>query len=147
ASEEGDVGEDEVSIEEDEEAALDADDKGRWLEFFLWLGVNQSLRAVHFHDVEDRASGWLKTSGLQRPEGWAFRQVPAQFWDEYVADVRAKVREVDPEWFDASVAYFYRLHDLEHLVPLLDAASHDANGATARRLYEHLARNWSILER
>jgi hypothetical protein len=147
ASEEGDVGEDEVSIEEDEEAALDADDKGRWLEFFLWLGVNQSLRAVHFHDVEDRASGWLKTSGLQRPEGWAFRQIPARFWDDYVAEVRDKLSTADAEWFDASNPYFYRLHDLEHLVPLLDAASRDASGATARRLYEHLARNWSILER
>ncbi len=147
ASDEGDVGEDEVSIEEDEEEALDADDKGRWLEFFLWLGVNQSLRPVHFHDVEDRASGWLKTAGFQRPEGWAFRLVPEPAWDEYVADIQGKVHDLDPQWFDACVPYFYRLHDLEHLMPLLDAASQDGNGATARRLYEHLARNWSILER
>ena len=41
----GDVGEDEVSVDEDEEAALDADDRERWLRFFQWLGVNASLRA------------------------------------------------------------------------------------------------------
>jgi hypothetical protein len=50
----GDVGEDEVSIDEDEEVALAADDQERWLRFFQWLGVNSSLRPIHFHDVEDR---------------------------------------------------------------------------------------------
>jgi hypothetical protein len=146
-SEGEDIGEDEVSLEEDDEAALDADDNGRWLEFFLWLGVNQALRAVHFHDAEDRGSGWLKTPGLVRPEGWAFQQIHEPTWSEYVTEVRGKLRDKDPERFDACVPYFYRLHDLEHLVPLLAPASRDASGRTGRRLYEHRARNWSILER
>jgi hypothetical protein len=62
---EGDVGEDEISVDEDEDAAFDASDRERWFRFFQWLGVNSSLRPVHFHDVEDRASGWLKTAATR----------------------------------------------------------------------------------
>ncbi len=56
--------EDEVSLDEDEETALGADDRTLWFEFFSWLGVNASLRPVHFHDVEGRAAGWLRTEQL-----------------------------------------------------------------------------------
>jgi len=63
-------------------------ERGRWLAFFLWLGVNQSLRPVHFHDVEDRASGWLKTANLQQPEGWIFKNVDSGFWNGYIVPDR-----------------------------------------------------------
>ncbi len=146
-SDDGELGEDEVSIDEDEESALDADDRTRWFEFFSWLGVNASLRPVHFHDVEDRASGWLRTKGLRRPEGWAFQKVPEAIWQRFAGDVRRTLREKDPDRFEATVPYFYRLHDLEHLVVLLEAAAHDKTAQLGRTLYEHLARNWGSLER
>jgi hypothetical protein len=143
-SEDGDIGADEVSVDEDEEAALEVDDQSRWLGFFEWLGVNQSLRPVHFHDVEDRASGWLKTSNLARPEGWIFQKVPVDFWSSYVDRVRHSLAEHPDQ--QSTVPYFYRLHDLEHLVAILGAASSDKSAKLGRALYEHLARNWSVLE-
>jgi hypothetical protein len=142
---EEDVGEDEVGIDEDEEAALNTDDQGRWLDFFRWLGVNQVIRAVHFHDVEDRASGWLKTRMLQRPEGWAFSAIPPEKWKAFRTEVLPHVKSELAEGSDA-VPYFYQLHDLEHVVPLLDAAAKDASAGVGRAAYEHLARNWSMLE-
>ncbi|MBI5487040.1 MAG: DUF3883 domain-containing protein [Deltaproteobacteria bacterium] len=143
----GDVGEDEVSLDEDEEVALDADDRERWLRFFLWLGVNASLRPVHFHDVEDRASGWLKTRDLRRPDGWAFRNLPDDLWARYRETVLAELAERAPERIDATVPYFYELHDLEHLVAFLNIASAEPTARFARALYEHLARHWSTLEK
>ena len=74
-NEASDIGADEVSVDEDEEAAVEIDDQSRWHGFLQWLGVNQSLRPVHFHDVEDRASGWLRTTNLSRPEGWIFKNI------------------------------------------------------------------------
>lgn len=147
SAEEADVGQDEVSVDEDEEAALDADDRTRWLDFFLWLGVNQSLRPVHFHDVEDRASGWLRTAKLRRPDGWIFQNVQQPTWNRYAETVRQALVRADPECFGATEAYFYKVHDLEHLLVLLAAASQDLTAGLGRSLYEHLARNWSSLER
>jgi len=143
----GEFGEDEVGLDEDEEAALDADDRTRWFEFFSWLGVNTSLRPVHFHDVEDRATGWLRTEGLQRPEGWAFHNVPETTWQRFVGDVLRTLREKDPGRFETTAPYFYRLHDLEHLVVLLEAAARDETAQLGKALYAHLARNWGSLER
>ena len=142
--ENADIGEDEVSIDEDEEAAVEEDERSRWLSFFQWLGVNQVLRPVHFHDVEDRASGWLKTMNLGRPEGWIFQHIPDDVWTKY----QERVSHLLPETVDRqpTVPYFYRLHDLEFLVPILGAASKDSSARLGRALYEHLARNWSILE-
>lgn len=140
-----DVGEDEVRIDEDEELALDIDDQGRWHEFFRWLGVNQLLRPVHFHDVEDRASGWLKTRSLRRPEGWAFSAIPAEKWKSFLQEIDPRVAKEMEENTEAA-PYFYRLHDLEHVVPLLDAAAKDASAEIGRTMYEHLVRNWSLLE-
>ena len=139
-----DIGADEVTVDEDEEAAVEVDDHSRWLAFFQWLGVNQSLRPVHFHDVEDRASGWLKTSNLGRPEGWIFKNIPANLWDNFVERVRDSLPERSDQ--QSTVPYFYRLHDLEHLVAIIGAASNDESAKLGRALYEHLARNWSILE-
>ena len=138
-------GSDEVSVEEDEESALEGDERGRWLAFFLWLGVNHSLRPVHFHDVEDRASGWLKTANLQQPEGWIFKNVDSGFWNGYVARLRQQLSGAAAN--STAIPYFYNLHDLEHLVVLLDAASKDDSTEIGRVLYEHLARNWATLER
>ncbi|MSP74387.1 MAG: DUF3883 domain-containing protein [Myxococcales bacterium] len=143
----GDVGEDEVSIDEDEEVALDADDRERWLRFFQWVGVNASLRPVHFHDVEDRASGWLKTHNLRRPEGRAFQNVPGDLWTEYRQAVLAALVEKDPELAASTVPYFYELHDLEHLVAFSNIAAAEPTARFARVLYEHLARHWSTLEK
>ena len=145
--ERGDVGEDEVSVDEDEEAALDADDKERWIRFFQWLGVNASLRAVHFHDVEDRASGWLKTNDLRRPEGWAFQNIPVELWKQFSLCVRQHLAENDPGRAADTSPYFYELHDLEHLVTFANIASTEPTAKFARALYEHLARNWTTLER
>lgn len=146
-SDDGDVGEDEVSLDEDEEAALDADDRTRWFEFLSWLGVNSALRPVHFHDVEDRASGWLRTEGLRRPEGWAFQKVPDGVWRGFAEGVWRTLEGSDPQRYASTVPYFYRLHDLEHLVALLGAASRDETAQLGRALYEHVARNWGTLER
>jgi hypothetical protein len=143
-SEDVDIGADEVSVDEDEEAALEVDDQSRWRGFLQWLGVNQSLRPVHFHDVEDRASGWLKTSNLGRPEGWIFQKIPSNVWKGYVDGVRRSLAERSD--LQSTVPYFYQLHDLEHLVAILSAASRDQTAELGRSLYEHLARNWSTLE-
>jgi hypothetical protein len=143
----GDVGEDEVSVDEDEDAALDADDRERWLRFFQWLGVNASLRAVHFHDVEDRASGWLKTGDLRRPEGWAFQNIPIEIWNRFSQSVREHLAESDLVRAADTSPYFYDLHDLEHLVAFANISSTEPSARFARALYEHLARNWTGLEK
>ena len=143
----GDVGEDEVSVDEDEDAALDADDRERWLRFFQWLGVNASLRPVHFHDVEDRASGWLKTCDLRRPDGWAFQNIPVDLWDRFTQNVRQHLTEIDPARAVDTSPYFYELHDLEHLVAFSNIASTEPSARFARALYEHLARHWAALEK
>jgi hypothetical protein len=114
------------------------------LGFFQWLGVNQSLRPVHFHDVEDRASGWLKTNDLGRPEGWIFQRIPADVWTSYLNQVRHSLAQRTDQ--QSTVSYFYRLHDLDHLVAILGAAAHDESAKLGKALYEHLARNWNILE-
>jgi hypothetical protein len=67
--------EDEVALDEDEESPLDADEQNRWLRFLTWIGVNRVLRPVHFHDAEDRGSGWLSTRELVKPAGWAFQNL------------------------------------------------------------------------
>lgn len=144
-AESNEPGADEVSVEEDDEAALEGNEHARWLAFFLWLGVNQSLRPVHFHDVEDMASGWLKTANLQRPEGWIFKYADSKIWNEYVVDLQRQLSGAMAS--PAVIPYFYRLHDLEHLVVLLEAASVDESAKIGQVLYEHLARNWATLER
>ena len=136
---------DEVGLEEDEEAPPDQADRDRWVDFLTWIGVNRVLRPVHFHDVEDRGTGWLTTKDLARPDGWAFRALPASLWDAYrqgaIAAAADKVRA------RTAVPYLYRVHDLEHIVPLLKSAAVDATGEIAKALFLHLAHNWSHLER
>jgi hypothetical protein len=132
----------EVGLEEDEEAALETDERDRWIAFLTWLGVNRVLRPVAFHDVEDRGSGWLSTKGLSRPEGHAFRGLEG-IWDQYVAHVRSKLSPVDQT---GAVPYFFRLHDLDHLGPLLRQVKADPTTRIGQSLYLHLARGWQRLE-
>lgn len=139
--------EDEVDLDEDEETALDTDDRTRWFEYFSWLGINSSLRAVHFHDVEDRAAGWLRTEGLRRPEGWAFKNIPQSDWDRFTEQVREALSLHHSALLHSRTAYFYQLHDLEHLSLFLQNAATDGTAQLGRELYEHLAKNWEILER
>jgi hypothetical protein len=142
-----DVGEDEVTVDEDEDVALDADDRERWLRFFRWLGVNAPLRPVHFHDVEDRASGWLKTAMLRRPDGWAFQNIPADLWDRYRQTLIKGLVENDAKRAQETVPYFYELHDLEHLVAFANIASSEPSARFAKALYEHFARHWATMEK
>ena len=134
--------EDEVALDEDEESPLDLDEHNRWLRFLTWIGVNRVLRPVHFHDAEDRGSGWLSTKGLTRPVGWAFRDL-GDLWTAFQGQVAERVSGLDPQHHDAW--YFYRLHDLEHLWWLLTAAEGDRTGSVARALFRHLALNWPQL--
>jgi hypothetical protein len=144
-AEDSDDSEDEVSLDEDEEAPPDQAERDRWLDFLTWAGVNRVLRPVHFHDVEDRGTGWVKTGGFARPEGWAFRALPDELWDGFrhaaLQDVSEKVHATD------GVPYFYRVHDLEHIVSLLRIAASDESTEVAKALFSHLALNWSHLER
>lgn len=135
------AGEDEVATDEDDETALSTDDQARWREFLQWLGVSASLRAVHFHDVGDHASGWLSTWSLRLPTGWAFEHIPSDRWRNYVASIRAHVRIPA-----GATPYFYEVHDLEHLVALCSAAGQDPAGRIARALFEHLSSHWATLE-
>jgi len=143
----GDNNDDEVGLDEDEDAPLDDDARSRWLEFFQWIGVNRVLRPVHFHDVEERSAGWLKTEDLRKPDGWMFKDVSNASWDPFVTKIRHDLQTSNPVRFSLTVPYFYRLYDLEHLAVLLHAAESDKEASIARALFMHLALNWPVLER
>lgn len=134
---------DEVSIDENEDLALETNEVDRWMTFLGWLGVNRALRAVHFHDVEEPRGGWLRTRGLVRPEGAAFDGVGKESWARYHTLVEEAVKRLS---VGDHKAYWYELHELEHARLLTDAASGDAEGRIAEALFLHLALNWSHLE-
>ena len=136
---------DEVGLEEDEEAPPDQGERERWIHFLSWIGVNRFLRPVHFHDVEDRATGWLTTRDLGRPDGWAFRELAPDLWDEFRQNTLRGVGEAAGD--KAVVPHFYRAHDLEHIVSLLSAATADATNEVSSALFTHLAANWPSLKR
>ena len=71
---------DEVDVDEDADQAIETNERDRWIAFLSWIGVNRALRPVHFHDVEDDATGWLTTKDLAQPNGWAFRDL-GDTWD------------------------------------------------------------------
>ncbi|MHB9129924.1 MAG: sacsin N-terminal ATP-binding-like domain-containing protein [Armatimonadota bacterium] len=137
---------DEVELDEDDEVALDDDDRHRWMQFFRWLGVNASLRPIHFHDVEDRGQGWLTTQDLRRPTAKAFQQVPPGIWRQYLLEMRQALQEAENGQQTQTIPYFYRLHILEHLELLLGIAERDDTATIGQALYEHLALNWQTLE-
>jgi len=133
----------EVDPEEDENAALEEDERERWLAFLSWLGVNRVLRLVSFHDVEDHGAGWLSTEGLRRPEGHAFRGL-TKTWATYAERVRKALPVPDRS---EAVPYLYAVNDLDGLTALLASAKMDLDCRVGRALFEHLSRNWPILQR
>ena len=135
--------EDEVSIEEDEDLALETDELDRWRTFLGWLGVNRPLRPIHFHDVEEQRGGWLRTRGLSKPEGAAFADVGDKVWAKYRAWVEEAIGRLGAA---DHKAYFFELFELEHAKLLIDAASRDAEARVAEALFLHLAQNWGYLE-
>jgi hypothetical protein len=130
---------DEVDVDEDSDIPLETTERERWISFLSWIGVNHALRPVHFHDVEDRGSGWVSTKGLEQPQGWAFSQLGST-WDHYRAELEAFL-DARPDADDVD-SYLYQSHDLEHLVPLLDAATRDPRGTVGAHLLDHLVRHW-----
>lgn len=130
---------DEVGIDEDVDRALESTELERWLNFFSWIGVNRSLRLVHFHDVEDRDTGWLTTKDLAQPKGWAFRDLGAT-WTGYQTELRA-ILDARPGSANA-MPYLYDVHDIDHGLALIEAAEREESGEIAGRLFEHLVDHW-----
>ena len=137
------VDEDEVSLDENEEVALEDDELERWRTFLAWLGVNTALRPIHFHDVEEQRGGWTRTLGLRKPPGAAFANVGDKVWGQYRTWVDKVVAQLGASDYKA---YFYELFELEHAKVLIDAASRDREAHVAEALFRHLAENWSYLE-
>lgn len=131
---------DEVGLEEDTDQALETDERDRWIAFLSWIGVNRALRPVHFHDVEDDATGWLTTRGLDQPQGRAFRTLGST-WTAYCGQLRRWL-ERRPN-AQGVVPYLYEAHDLDAILPLVEAAERDATAELGRRLIAHLARHWT----
>lgn len=134
-------GEDEVGLEEDTDQMLETDEHERWIAFLLWIGVNRALRPIHFHDVEDRAAGWLTTEGLQKPAGWAFRNLGG-IWDRF-RDALQQQLAAD-EQIENEVVYLYEAHDLDLIVPLLAIAEKEDKPRVGSALFGHLARHWDL---
>ena len=131
---------DEVDPDEDMDEAIETDERDRWIAFLSWIGVNSALRPIHFHDVEDGGTGWLTTKGLAQPQGWAFRGI-GEPWAAFVRSVRNTLPPL------AGVnAYFYDVHDLDQIGPLIAATERDAGNGLADALLSHLARHWSALQ-
>jgi hypothetical protein len=131
---------DEVGLEEDTDQAIETNERDRWIAFLSWIGVNRALRPVHFHDVEDDATGWLTTKGLVQPQGRAFRQL-GPTWTAY-RDQLQRWLAARPD-VDSVVPYLYDVHDLDGILPLIEAAERDASTSIGRRLFAHLARHWT----
>lgn len=136
--------EEEVGLDEDLDQPVETDETARWMAFLSWLGVNQCLRPVHFHDVEDPAVGWLTTKELVQPQGWAFAAL-GQTWHDYRAYLTQRIERLPAA--DATVAYLYECHDLEALGRLVDAAEKDASTTVGRALLRHLAIHWETYSR
>ena len=136
---EADNDDDEVDLDEDVDRSLETDERQRWINFLSWIGVNRSLRLIHFHDVEDRDTGWLTTRDLQQPKGWAFRDM-GETWNCYQKELQSKLANLPAQ--TAVVPYLYEVHDLDHALPLIEAAERDASAEVASRLFEHLVKHW-----
>jgi hypothetical protein len=131
---------DEVDVDENADQAIETNERDRWIAFLSWIGVNCALRPVHFHDVEDDATGWLTTKNLAQPNGWAFRSL-GDTWTSFEDAVRKNLAiHAD---LNNVVPYVYEAHDLDQIVPLIKAAAADSTGSAARALLEHLVRHWS----
>jgi hypothetical protein len=139
-SEESAGDDDEVDLDEDVDRALETTEFDRWLNFLTWIGVNRSVRLVHFHDVEDRDTGWLTTRALEQPRGWAFRDLGGT-WTSYRAELD-DLLAARPD-HEKVVAYLYEVHDIDHGLALVEAAERDRSSEVAGRLFEHLIQHWS----
>lgn len=132
---------DEVDLDEDADTPLETDERERWIAFLSWLGVNHALRPVHFHDVEDHGSGWVSTKDLSQPQGWAFARLGAT-WDTFRAQLQQAVQDhADPVEVDP---YLYQAHDLEFIVPVLDAAARPGGDSVGAALLAHLTHHWGF---
>ena len=134
----------EVGLDEDLDQPVETDEAARWMAFLSWLGVNQCLRPVHFHDVEDPAVGWLTTKGLTQPQGWAFADLGST-WDEYRGDLTQRLERLPAA--DGTTPYLYECHDLEALGRFVDAAEKDASTTVGRALLRHLTIHWETYSR
>lgn len=133
---------DEVDVDEDADEAIESNERDRWIAFLSWIGVNRALRPVHFHDVEDDATGWLTTKDLARPNGWAFQSL-GDTWDGFVASLHSRLESQHN--LNALTPYLYEVHDLDQIVAILQAASSDETSTVARAFFGHLVRHWSWL--
>lgn len=131
---------DEVDVDEDTDQALESSEDERWVSFLSWLGVSRALRLVHFHDVEDAATGWLTTKNIEQPRGWAFRGL-ADEWSGYASQLRERV--ADRPDSSKTFAYLYEAHDLDQADSVFVASEQDASGVVARALFDHLSRHWA----
>lgn len=130
---------DEVDEDEDADAAIETSAIDRWVAFLSWIGVNSSLRLIHFHDVGEERKGWLSTKGLTQPTGWAFEELGST-WESYAAQLCDQLDgDVDLEGIDP---YFYELLDLDQIVVLLEAAREDPSAGIARALTRHVIQHW-----
>jgi hypothetical protein len=137
----------EVGLEEDPDAPKETDERERWIAFLTWLGVNHCLRPVHFHDVEDPPTGWLKTEGFQQPRGWAFEDLDPDVEAYTELEAAARKGAAQHRYYDEGDVYFYDVHRLEHAQTIARAAATDAEGAVGRALFEHLVTHWPKLDR
>lgn len=136
----GGVDDDEVDLDEDVDRALETTEFDRWFNFLSWIGVNRSLRLVHFHDVEDRDTGWLTTKELEQPKGWAFRELGGT-WAAYRGELDGLLA-ARPDHEDV-VPYLYEVHDLDHALALIEGAERDPSSEVAGRLFEHVIHHWN----
>lgn len=141
-ADEDDPLDEEVGVDEDTDQALEGDEIERWIAFLSWIGVNQNLRLVHFHDVMDDATGWLKTKNLEQPRGWAFLEL-GDLWTTYIEPLQQRLE--DDQLLDGVTPYLYEIHDLDQIGPLLGAAARDETATVGAALFAHLARHWGAM--
>lgn len=134
-----DVDDDEVDLNDDSDDVLETSVDDRWRNFFTWLGVGRALRLIHFHDVDDSATGWVSTKGLSLPAGWAFSGISREGWKLY-CDCLARSLAPDGRR-DLTDHYFYRVHNLDRLEEIVSIARLNDNDV-AEKLLAHLVRNW-----
>ena len=131
--------------EEDDEAALGDQEHALWQQFFSWLGVNDCLRPVAFHDVQEIGGGWLRTQGFRRPQGRWCQALPEAKWVAYTASLERALESVDQP--DGARRYIVRMHDLEHLHTLQRWIVEGEVPGLDERLFRHIALHWGRLSR
>ena len=132
----------EVGVEEDADEAIESSEWDRWVAFLTWIGVNQALRPIHFHDVEDDGTTWLTTKDFSRPGGWAFEGL-AETWDTFAASLRDRIR-ANHDLSDVT-PYLYEVHDLDQIDAIAEAARRDETATVAQTFFAHLVRQWARL--